>query len=119
MMEKKLLRTCENCSCVGIGYKRCGKCLNVLYCSELCQRDHWKSHKEQCGDTLNKLKNSNVYIGPDHDLKKQIRDEITKQWDHIKEPHCKICGDTERLCGLKRTHSGILCDDCIRIQHNM
>lgn len=30
-------------------YKRCGGCLSVKYCSEQCQRDHWKSgHKEQC-----------------------------------------------------------------------
>ncbi|KIJ51169.1 hypothetical protein M422DRAFT_776487 [Sphaerobolus stellatus SS14] len=31
-----------------ITLKRCTKCLAGMYCSEKCQREHWKYHKERC-----------------------------------------------------------------------
>ncbi len=37
--------------CVGCGSSgslRCSRCKSVIYCSQACQRTHWKSHKKNC-----------------------------------------------------------------------
>lgn len=33
----------------GAPAKRCSRCRSVYYCSALCQREAWSSHKEECG----------------------------------------------------------------------
>jgi hypothetical protein len=39
-------KLCANC---GIhGHLRCSRCKNVYYCSKVCQRITWKSHKSSC-----------------------------------------------------------------------
>ena len=37
---------CENCEVKG--KMRCGKCKTARYCSQNCQKTHWKVHKEKC-----------------------------------------------------------------------
>jgi len=36
------------CNCGAVANKRCGKCKKVKYCSEKCQKEHWKVHKQSC-----------------------------------------------------------------------
>ena len=39
---------CLNCGQIGL--KKCGKCLEALYCGRDCQVKHWRSeHKRVCG----------------------------------------------------------------------
>lgn len=39
---------CINCDISDAIYK-CSACKQVYYCSEACQRQHWKQHKKFCG----------------------------------------------------------------------
>ena len=36
------------CVCGGNGLQKCGGCLTVRYCSQVCQAKHWKDHKKTC-----------------------------------------------------------------------
>ena len=46
--KDKNLTKCANCG--GNAVSRCSRCRKVSYCSENCQRNHWKSnHKSECG----------------------------------------------------------------------
>ena len=40
--------TCYSCHASYIKLKRCSLCKHVYYCSEKCQRKHWKIHKHEC-----------------------------------------------------------------------
>lgn len=31
-----------------VKYKKCGRCLRVVYCSPVCQKSNWKTHKPDC-----------------------------------------------------------------------
>ena len=42
--EKK----CKVCGKVD-SRKKCGKCMNVVYCSRECQVKDWREHKTSCG----------------------------------------------------------------------
>ena len=47
------LTYCGNPSCdkmeTGVKeFSRCAKCKKIAYCSVICQREHWKSHKKIC-----------------------------------------------------------------------
>jgi len=35
--------------CFKLPAKKCGKCLDVAYCSKECQVSDWKEHKKSCG----------------------------------------------------------------------
>lgn len=39
---------CAKISCSKRGTKRCGRCHQMYYCSAICQKQHWKSHKKVC-----------------------------------------------------------------------
>ena len=40
---------CENCHQTSFReLKQCGGCLQVNYCSQECQKKHWKCHKSEC-----------------------------------------------------------------------
>lgn len=48
-------RKCDNPSCLnrwglgGLEFKRCGACRQAFYCSQHCQRTHWRDgHKQEC-----------------------------------------------------------------------
>ena len=42
-------RRCAWCSvAAGVRLKLCQKCRSVFYCSEACQKAHWKHHKKKC-----------------------------------------------------------------------
>ena len=39
---------CANCQKSGIKLRACSKCHAVRYCNSVCQRAHWRAHKETC-----------------------------------------------------------------------
>lgn len=39
---------CNACGCTTKTMMRCSKCKSVYYCSQMCQRDHWNTHKVMC-----------------------------------------------------------------------
>jgi hypothetical protein len=41
-------RRCAHCRLVGRGFKACGRCGKVRYCSLACQKAAWKVHKNEC-----------------------------------------------------------------------
>ena len=51
-MEKVIAESsCANCGAAGGPKRRCSRCRTVSYCSEKCQKAHWKkSHKTRCCD---------------------------------------------------------------------
>src|SRR5262249_25618406 len=42
------LRKCERCGKEGPNFPRCGRCKEVYYCSQDCQKKHWTQHKADC-----------------------------------------------------------------------
>ncbi len=111
------LYRCDYCMKVNESMKTCGKCRNIRYCSNECQKEDWAKHKMSCGDTLPKSKEGKIYTGNDH--LNSYRKTHKEQWSHITEPHCMICGDVDSECPLVRTACGILCKECEQIQLNM
>ncbi|KAL8594792.1 hypothetical protein ACOMHN_047510 [Nucella lapillus] len=46
--EDKNLEMCQKCQSKGKNMKKCGRCLEVTYCSRDCQKVDWVSHKVTC-----------------------------------------------------------------------
>ncbi len=44
----KKLKECASCGIPLIKSKKCGVCLNVMYCSRECQKANWVTHKPNC-----------------------------------------------------------------------
>ena len=74
-------------------------------------------------NTINKVKDlskthQNVEASTVDEL--LFRHACKQAYSHIKEPHCKICGDTIKHGGLNKISDGThLCDTCLCIQKNM
>jgi len=49
-LTNKTFNMCGFCGihCSHVNLKKCGKCLNQLYCSVKCQTSDWKTHKKTC-----------------------------------------------------------------------
>ena len=43
-------KLCANCDQPAI--QKCGRCRAARYCSQECQRQHWRVHKAACGQSL-------------------------------------------------------------------
>ncbi|KAG7446102.1 uncharacterized protein BT62DRAFT_895493 [Guyanagaster necrorhizus] len=43
---------CANHSCPNDATQSCSGCFLVRYCSKACQKEHWKSHKQDCKNPL-------------------------------------------------------------------
>ena len=47
--EGKICAACGSFEGITLKHKVCSNCKSVYYCSQECQRVHWKNgHKEQC-----------------------------------------------------------------------
>lgn len=68
--------TCFNTSCQGgnPADKRCARCRWATYCSQECQKIHWKAHKRECA---NLVESNNFMFG---------RESYKKNKDHYKPP---------------------------------
>jgi len=58
-MEFTLVRSQLVCGACGNAqmsekFKACGNCLDVYYCTEICQKHDWKCHKAECQKTIKK-----------------------------------------------------------------
>ncbi|KAJ7604778.1 hypothetical protein FB45DRAFT_1153563 [Roridomyces roridus] len=42
------LHTCSFCNCGSVTLKNCAGCQKTWYCNNVCQKMHWKSHREEC-----------------------------------------------------------------------
>ena len=47
-VSRKTLVSCKACGSANIKLYKCGKCQNVVYCSDKCQFDDWIDHEKQC-----------------------------------------------------------------------
>ncbi|XP_064614987.1 uncharacterized protein LOC135479155 [Liolophura sinensis] len=47
-------QSCSACSLQGEDLKRCAGCKTTLYCSKICQRNHWRTHKPECKELQEK-----------------------------------------------------------------
>jgi hypothetical protein len=58
-MEK--INTCAVCAACWQGSpKLCAGCFRAVYCSQFCQKEHWKIHKKVCKKTPREAKNTNL-----------------------------------------------------------
>jgi uncharacterized protein YecA (UPF0149 family) len=86
---------------------------------------------KECGNNFNKINNNlyeeeigiHKYLPATSIVQSCTRDEFEEMFKHIKELHCKICGDTEKNSKILKipTNIGyiILCDFCYKVQSNM
>ncbi|KAG2030373.1 hypothetical protein BDR03DRAFT_929088 [Suillus americanus] len=52
-VKKALLKSCSNVDCDAVEqsvtqFKRCAACKEAVYCTQECQKSHWKTHKPTC-----------------------------------------------------------------------
>eukprot|EP00927_Polykrikos_kofoidii_P065109 TRINITY_DN60900_c0_g1_i1.p1 TRINITY_DN60900_c0_g1~~TRINITY_DN60900_c0_g1_i1.p1 ORF type:complete len:919 (+),score=145.91 TRINITY_DN60900_c0_g1_i1:96-2852(+) len=57
-------RACAACGVNRSELKECSGCREVAYCSQACQKGHWKAHKSQCQQAGGKAKTAEVAIDP-------------------------------------------------------
>lgn len=43
-----MTQSCSNIGCTANGTRRCGRCQAPSYCSKLCQKEDWPTHKRKC-----------------------------------------------------------------------
>jgi hypothetical protein len=47
-VTKQPFKKCAGCGMDGAGFKHCGGCLSVFYCSSACQSTSWAGHEAAC-----------------------------------------------------------------------
>jgi len=47
---KGFINLCYNCNKLFVEVKKCGRCKKVQYCSVVCQRNNWSTHKVNCNN---------------------------------------------------------------------
>jgi len=59
-------RQCSNKQCTNEGSKTCSRCKSARYCSQQCQKVHWKAiHKRECTSPDSESESENDHITPD------------------------------------------------------
>ena len=48
VLGARKVHMCGGCCPLRFGVLRCGRCLNMWYCGEACQRQDWSRHREEC-----------------------------------------------------------------------
>lgn len=87
---------------------------NKIGVNDSCPCGSGKKYKKCC--RLNKF----VEVGPQNPEQQLWREMTKRMFADIKEPHCKICGDTDELRKIQ-TNKGeaIFCEYCYNVQMNM
>ena len=90
-VDSRELRMCEACTTTDqeLGdarLKNCGLCKAALYCSRLCQTEHWKKHKAQCAKWQEVKKKKKDKQGSDDETCEIMSSFLTKyskeiDWD--------------------------------------
>ncbi|KAJ8075543.1 hypothetical protein PM082_021173 [Marasmius tenuissimus] len=82
---------CDHIDSVAIsrGFKRCGGCRSVFYCSPSCQKNAWKEHREECKRLKKEsLKGGGASFSTKLDYafrRKQIEHDYKESSDRIRE----------------------------------
>ena len=58
--KRKPSGKCSLPSCTETGRHRCSRCLSVSYCSQLCNDQNWREHREQCKDFMERDREDGV-----------------------------------------------------------
>ena len=57
-MEQSQINACAKCASIppaGQTFQRCDGCKQASYCSQNCQKEHWKQHRQLCRQQKNAL----------------------------------------------------------------
>lgn len=77
---KKMNKECAYCKIQPKDVFYCGKCKRVQYCSRLCQRVDWKTHKDVCVNTFKVLQDAaKEFYGDEYELAVKLHIEKTTQ----------------------------------------
>ncbi|GMH59631.1 hypothetical protein TrST_g2970 [Triparma strigata] len=99
---KSCYMVCAMFGCTNVGTKICSTCLSVKYCSEKCQKQHWKYHKKVCSPPIQKL-SAPVPPQPSIPLKVDEVDDSDK---------CIICMDRVVNVKFKGCSHSMTCREC-------
>ena len=88
----ELCMACCSAAFEGI-FKACGRCKDVVYCSEECQKDNWGHHKNRC----DKLYEKRIF---DHIMSCTVKqcklcEEYKKQYAQLTKKYCAHCSVSE------------------------
>ncbi len=82
---------CARCGNSGIALQVCSGCKQVSYCSKLCQKEDWKSHKGSC---IIRLSDSTSVV--------QVQSHSEK---YVNQKKNSTSGDKECAnCGIQKAH---------------
>ena len=101
---------CQNCGLVSKGCSRCSGCLKARYCGAVCQKQHWKTHKQLCQDLRTSEDDiedptpSQVLLPPPKKKKEQAQECRKCHNDSVQEGSPFMCF----TCGVF-----IVCGSCI------
>ncbi len=58
-------KVCAACGVVCTSRLKCGKCLVTYYCDAVCQRAHWREHRDECRPPSPKVRSEYAVALPD------------------------------------------------------
>ena len=61
MANLNIVARCAKCGKGGAGLKMCKSCKHIKYCSVMCQRLNWPSHKKECKQCAAKLHDESLF----------------------------------------------------------
>jgi hypothetical protein len=112
----------DKCACgSGNKYKKC--CMNRRPpLDKPIVVDYPKANTNGNANNMESL-HTHTYLPPKTNIQSIIRNELEKSMAAIKEPHCKVCGDTAKDGKLFEIPTQIgdiyLCEECYNIQMKM
>jgi len=118
-MPSKLL--CGRGNCSEVGHHSCSRCHKISYCSELCQKRHWKRHKKDCKSRTKKKICANVLCTKSAHLYCSRCRKISYCSDYCQKKNwkshrkvCKLSLKHRRRCqsGDCDRNAQLLCSEC-------
>lgn len=91
-------------------YKRCGNCLEAIYCSRECQKSDYKGHKKFCAEKLEERKktlqkDTMAFVEKVREVGKKVFSSAIEDFDkmHVQREYKKLIAEKE--CILKEALS--------------